>query len=362
MGGTDWHSLDSGLTTAGLLDFYGIPRTGSGWARALAVDNQGNVYVAGRFDEAGGIPSREFARWDGSEWHAVGDGSVISSIYGAAVTVGPDGSVYVSGHHRDDGHYLDGHVLKWNTDHWQPVGASFRRQGETFVAISELEFVDGKLYAAGSFAAAGLTKARNIAVWDGVQWSPLAGGLNGSVYELFSDGSGRLFVGGEFQWATTTPANNLAVWNGSNWLAVDEGVNGRIFALESDGVGGLYVGGSFYSVPGVPSVNFAHWYGARPVVEPPPEPSQTVNALTGPFPNPSDDMSSLVLTVESAQTVRATLYDLLGRQIAVLWAGHLEAGTEYPLVVDGRELPSGLYVVRVVGADFSATQNLVIAH
>ncbi len=40
---------------------------------ALAHDGR-NLYVAGEFSHAGGIPARNIARWDGEQWSALGSG------------------------------------------------------------------------------------------------------------------------------------------------------------------------------------------------------------------------------------------------------------------------------------------------
>jgi len=81
--------------------------------------------------------------------------------------------------------------------------------------------------------------------------------------------------------------------------------------------------------------------------------------LTDPAPHPVQTATSLTLTLREAQHVRAVLYDLLGRPVATLHEGVLPAGTDHRLRVDGRDLASGVYFVRVEGETFRETRRLV---
>ena len=51
----------------------GLP--GTDWViNAAAADAAGNLYVGGRFSEAGGVPANCIAKWDGRAWSALGSG------------------------------------------------------------------------------------------------------------------------------------------------------------------------------------------------------------------------------------------------------------------------------------------------
>ena len=54
------------------------------------------------------------------------------------------------------------------------------------------------------------------------------------------------------------------------------------------------------------------------------------------------------------------LYDLLGRRVKVLYEGAPSAGQMHTVRIDGSDLPSGTYVVRLVGEQFVETQTVML--
>ena len=128
---------------------------------ALTVDNSGNLYAGGQFTTAGGTNAKYVAKWDGSNWSALGSG-ISFWVYALEV----DGS--------------------------------------------------GNLYAGCLFSTAGGTNANNIAKWNGATWSALGSGVGSffgrQVLAMACDGSGNLYVGGNFSAAggNNNNANNIA--------------------------------------------------------------------------------------------------------------------------------------------------------
>ena len=92
-----------------------------------------------------------------------------------------------------------------------------------------------------------------------------------------------------------------------------------------------------------------------------PAPSSLETALSTPRPNPTTGLAELSLSVEQSQPVRVAVYDAIGREVAVLFDAQVAAGTPQALRLEGRNLPSGLYVVRAVGDTFQATQRVVVS-
>ncbi|MBC7834358.1 MAG: hypothetical protein H7Y88_04560 [Phycisphaerales bacterium] len=247
-----------------------------------AFDDGGGVdlYVGGNFTTIGGTAASRIAKWDGLSWSALGAG-VNNAVWDMAIW-DDDGSgphapaLFVAGTFTTAGRTGDtpqpaSRIAKWDGAAWIPLGAGTNN----FVYALEV-FDDGlgggpALYAAGFFTQAGGANANRIAKWNGVAWSPLGGGLSGTVFDLEvldPDASGpepaALYAGGIFQTAGGTTANNIASWNGSAWIALGTGTDERVWTLcaHDDGAGGgtaMYVGGEFQTAGGIVSPHLSKY-------------------------------------------------------------------------------------------------------
>ena len=54
------------------------------------------------------------------------------------------------------------------------------------------------------------------------------------------------------------------------------------------------------------------------------------------------------------------VYDVVGRQVATLFEGMLEAQTTRAFTFEAGSLPSGLYLIRVVGERFITSQTITL--
>lgn len=70
------------------------------------------------------------------------------------------------------------------------------------------------------------------------------------------------------------------------------------------------------------------------------------------YPNPFNPQTQFTLEVADLQEVRLALYDIQGRQVALLHDGPLAPNTAHSFAVDGQRLSSGTYVVAVQGERF----------
>ena len=80
--------------------------------------------------------------------------------------------------------------------------------------------------------------------------------------------------------------------------------------------------------------------------------------LSAAYPNPFNPRSVFELEVAQAQHVRVRLYDVLGRRVAVLFDGVVEAGSVQEVVIEGSALASGVYLYRAEGERFEATRQV----
>ena len=137
----------------------------------------GDLIVGGTFSSAGGVPVSRIARWDGTEWHALGSGI------------------------RGSGAYVD-------------VLAEYR----------------GGLVVGGEFTLAGGLAVSNVARWDGRSWGSLGSGTNDAV-QAFAIYSGELQLGGEFTIAGGEVAVHWARW-GSPCASSDINSDGVVNAAD----------------------------------------------------------------------------------------------------------------------------------
>ena len=266
--GTQWAPLGSGMSH----NRY------SPVVNALTVFDDGTgpaLFAGGEFTSAGGVAASNIAKWDGSQWSALGPGVGGPPDAGGvlALAVFDDGSgpaLYVGGNYLQHGSQPR-FIARWNGQQWSTVGGYLPMDG----AVSALTvFDDGSglaLYAGGGFSAtAEGILVNGIAKWNGTRWSRLGTGMRfGAVYALsvFDDGSGpALYAGGGFNVADDLPAHDIAKWDGTQWSAVGSGMNGEVRALTvfNDGSGrALHAEGNFTTAGGVTAIRIAKWNGAQ---------------------------------------------------------------------------------------------------
>ncbi len=78
------------------------------------------------------------------------------------------------------------------------------------------------------------------------------------------------------------------------------------------------------------------------------------------YPNPLNPQARFTLAVPRTQSVSASVYDLAGRRVRTLFDGVMAADEARTFVVDGAGLPSGVYVLRVLGETFTAARAMVV--
>ena len=145
-------------------DWISIPGV-DGYINALAVDASGNIYIGGGFTKIGNTPAACVAKWDGTNWSALGTGLA----------------------------------------------------GGAYPGANALVLTNGLLFVGGYFATAGGVSANGIAEWDGANWSSLGSGVSGgeSVINSLLMSGNFLYAGGEFTNVTWrgSPERRGLGWN-----------------------------------------------------------------------------------------------------------------------------------------------------
>jgi hypothetical protein len=82
-------------------------------------------------------------------------------------------------------------------------------------------------------------------------------------------------------------------------------------------------------------------------------------ALQQNYPNPFNPTTVVSYQLPVASMVRLVIFDLLGREVAVIQNDRKEPG-KYAVKFDASNLPSGIYLYRIQAGDFVATRKLVV--
>lgn len=77
------------------------------------------------------------------------------------------------------------------------------------------------------------------------------------------------------------------------------------------------------------------------------------------YPNPFNPVTVIKFRVQSKDRVRLAVFDMIGREVAVLADAELQPGT-YTSVFDGSEISSGVYFYKLTAGDFSDTKRMML--
>ena len=278
--GTNWYALGAGMIDTNWWT------ANTAMVEALEVYNN-ELYVGGTFTSAGDTSAFHIARWDGSNWSAVGSG--LPGSWGVYELVVFNSELYVGVYDS---------IMKWDGTNWSKAATTnhsilalyvynnelyaagqfdtingmaariARFDGTTWYpfvseltpfntsSVSAIIGYDSMLYIGGGFDSVDGVNANSIARWDGVNWNPVDSGVGGSpnIVDYLTVWNDKLIVGGWFSTAGGNIVNNIASWDGSSWMSLGSGTSGTptggmVRALKVwDNE--LYVGGSFITAGG----------------------------------------------------------------------------------------------------------------
>ncbi|MEP0546336.1 MAG: endonuclease [Rhodothermales bacterium] len=108
------------------------------------------------------------------------------------------------------------------------------------------------------------------------------------------------------------------------------------------------------------AVDLGAYESAFAVASEPAGAAPAVDALEAAYPSPFRTRTVLALTVADAQAVTVEAFDVLGRRVAVLHDGEVRPGERREVVLDGRALPAGVYVVRARGEGLTLVRRVTL--
>lgn len=185
----------------------------SGPVKALTATSDGTLYAGGRFGNLENIAAADNVAYlpEGGTWQPMGSGGgtcgcALDAYVRGLTANGTDVFVGTEGSNVDGIPQAD-HVAKWDGSEWSAVGSNTSGTDGWFPAatnIHDLASVGSNVFATGTFQNAnGNARADNIAWFDGTKWQPVGsnGAGNGpwvgegSALALFDQ---RLFATGNF--------------------------------------------------------------------------------------------------------------------------------------------------------------------
>jgi hypothetical protein len=369
--GTSWTQVKTGLTNTRIWSIAVFPASGGTGGTNLFAGTAGGVFLSAN---------------NGTSWTAVSTGLTNTNVRALAVSPASGGTNLFAGT------FGGGVFLSTNNGtSWGAVSTGLTNTNVVALAISPASGGSGeKLFAATS------TGGVFLSTNNGTSWTAVNNGLtNPSVPALAVspaiDGSGtNLFAGtydGVFlstdngaSWkqtgVTTTVVTSFALSganlfagtivgvflstnNGTSWTAVNTGLtDASVWSLAvspaSGGSGANLFAGTMYS--GVWKRALAEMVTSVERVST----SVPVHfSLDQNYPNPFNPSTSFSFSIPSNSFVTLKVFDVLGKEVSILVAEELAAGT-YSRHWDAANVPSGVYFYRLQAGEYVETKKLVV--
>lgn len=241
-------------------------QTGTDWpVQYLYADTlEGDLYVTGNFETAGGVEVNAIARWDGSSFYGL-DGGMNYCINSCPVILGVtkfQGNIICSpsGFSMGSNDIFPNGLVQWDGQIWKPIHPGLESfSGTSAIARKFINLNDTLLYVFGNFQMVGQDTAFSAATWNGQELVSLDFPYAPNNTARILDGvyyNDKIYVGGNFQ--KEGDSGNVTVdfaWYDGTWHAPDEGIRGQ-----NDDIGAMvvfrdeiYVGGNFKVSSGNPA-------------------------------------------------------------------------------------------------------------
>jgi len=241
----------------------------NGSAFRVRIHPNGDVYVVGSFTTAGGVTVNRVARWDGSNWNALGGGAT-KGVDDTAQDVCFDdaGDVYITGQFLNAGGAAANRIVKWirSTNAFQTLGTGLNVG--TGLALTK-SLGGTNIWVAGTFATANAVVTNGLAMWDGTTFQAAGAGIDPGgatfIQTMVTTIDGSIYGIGTFLLSGGAPGNQIVRWTGSQYVQLGSGLsaNGTDIHVGTDGL--LYLTGVAWTTinGGIPVTDaFAIWNGS----------------------------------------------------------------------------------------------------
>jgi hypothetical protein len=221
------------------------------------IEYDGKIVACGEFDRVGSESIQGIMQWNGSKWESLGTG-LSDHITGTAAVIYPHqmmvykDELYVVGNFKYAGDVEVNGVAKWNGSEWSAMGEGFNN------TLYGINVYKDQIIVGGSFSKSGETHVNCIAKWDGEKWIDLGFGFTStSAFDYIFVHSLEiidelLYIGGglkqiTFPDNTTLSCNGIVAYDGNTLDTFDGGVEGRdIEAIQQMDDGKILIGGGVW--------------------------------------------------------------------------------------------------------------------
>jgi ligand-binding sensor domain-containing protein len=352
--GTSWTAVDSGLTNTDIISL-GVSGT-----NLFAGSNGGGVFLSTN---------------NGTSWTAVGlDGYYIFSL----IVSGSDlfastgenfgtasGGTYLIVHSTDNGN-------NWNEVYTYPFGrfsgygcpVTLIVHSRSSVYLGTKQGIIHSTYNGTTWTLADTSLTGNYIYSLALSDTNLFAATNSGIFRSTNNGTSWSAVNTPFTrfgQMLQADTNLFAVTDSGVYLSTDDGTSWRQFSsgLTDIGVSSLAVFGTnlFAGTP--------HGVWRRPLsdavssVHHIPLDSPTEFSLNQNYPNPFNPTTNFQFAIANCQFVTLKVYDLLGREVAVLVNEQKPAG-RYSVTWDASRFASGIYFYRLQAGQFRETKRMML--
>jgi len=353
-GGTTWTAISSGLPTgsfvyrlviiggkiiAGTTNFWGMYQTTDNGASWTKIGFTGiEIYSFAKIGEnlfAGTSVGADISTDNGTTWTNVAidtkEKVKALAVNGSKFFAGITGGEWIDYSHYTYGVYLStDNGLTWS---W-PTNIGFNKVVITLSAV-------------GNHLFAGTSSGVYLSTDDGGSWTAANNGLTNTNITSAVVSGNNLFVG------TNGGGVFLTTDNGASWSAVNTGLtNLYVYSLAVIG-NDLYAGAMMSGL----------WKRSLSDIVTAVEDdkiNQPANfALHQNYPNPFNPTTTLSFAISHSSLVTLKLFDVLGKEIAVLVNENKSAGN-YEINFDASNLSSGIYFYKLQAGNFSSTKKMVL--
>src|SRR6185436_13831417 len=143
------------------------------------------LYVGGLFSTVDGVAASRIAKWDGQNWSPLGSGLPGGYENADDLIVHDDGlsggpALYMSGAFDSVGGVPASRVARWDGSNWSALGSGVVADHLCLAVFDEGAGIGTSLFVGGVQSAGG-NPVNGIARWDGSRWSGLDDGVDDLV-------------------------------------------------------------------------------------------------------------------------------------------------------------------------------------